>query len=62
MRNLETIADNLKVENRFIHFDKDKQPISYITLKPISIKKEGNFMNYKKALEEIGRASCRERV
>ena len=23
MRNLETIADNLKVENRFIHFDKD---------------------------------------
>ena len=57
MRNLETIADNLKVENRFIHFDKDKQPISYITLKPISIKKEGNFMNYKKALEGLKNSS-----
>lgn len=51
MKQLNNIPRELKNENRFICFNDKKQPINFITLNPISIKQQKNFMSYKKALE-----------
>lgn len=51
MEKLKNIPKELKREDRFICFNDRKQPIDFITLKPISITRKKNFISYKKALE-----------
>ena len=57
MQNLIKIPKALKQENRFVCYNKHKQPISSKTLKPISIKNKRNLMSFEKALEGLKNTS-----